>query len=259
MQRMKGKKNLIYRNSLGQEIVFDNSTLFLEGIDMTGTAGIHTVESLAMTDGQTTIRHQLGAKTIPCSFAVKCVGNVEWLKRRLEQVFTPKLEGVLTVITPYLRYEIDCYPQNVPTFKMAENDCVYRFDVDFTADYPYWRVGDKKEYTFPANGGVYIVSDCPFDLPVVVTFPENTGTSVYRNGNHGIYLSSATHPPLRIHTQNFEVYTSVSNFGPWTKGGTRYLSPFEDLTKIEIKYGSNVFWSQEGVTMSYYELSLGEV
>ena len=66
---MRGNKTAVWQNGTGQEIVFDNRTFFLEDIDMTGTAGIHTVETLARADGQVSIAHQLAAKTIPCSFA----------------------------------------------------------------------------------------------------------------------------------------------------------------------------------------------
>ena len=148
---MRGKKNMIFRNALGQEVVFDNRTLFLESIDMIGAPGIHAAESLAGADGQQTICHQLGPKTIPCGLALKAVGDVEWLKNRLSEVFFPGHgnAGTMTVVTQYGRYEIECYPANVPSFTMAENDGAYRFNVDFVADYPYWRKGCSEQLLHP--------------------------------------------------------------------------------------------------------------
>lgn len=258
---MRGKKNLSYRNELGQEVVFDNRVLFLEAIDMIGTPGIHTAESLAMSDGQRTIRHQLGPKTIPCSFAVKDVGDVEWLKNRLTEVFFPKLTGTMTVLTMYGRYEIDCYPLNVPTFRMAENDGVWRFDVDFVADYPYWRVGDKKIISF--SNAVYhnvtIKSYCPYSIPIVAYLPANESdnkTHLYNNGT-GLWLTGG-HPALRINTKNFEIYTKQD--GQWVKGGNQYISGSDRISNIEITYGTNtLYYEDNGAYIEYYDLSMGEI
>ena len=57
---MRGEKNVIYENSLGQRISFDNKKLFIESIDMTGTTGIHASESLASADGQTSVYERCG-------------------------------------------------------------------------------------------------------------------------------------------------------------------------------------------------------
>ena len=69
MYDMNGRKTAVWEDALGQRIVFDNKTFFLESIDMTGTSGVNTVENLAFADGQKTIKRKLGAKTIPCSFS----------------------------------------------------------------------------------------------------------------------------------------------------------------------------------------------
>ena len=58
-------KKVKYRNSLGQEVIFDNKIFFCERIDMTGTSGVHTSDTLAFSDGQITTNHQLSPKTIP--------------------------------------------------------------------------------------------------------------------------------------------------------------------------------------------------
>ncbi len=134
---MRGEKNVIYENSLGQRLVFDNRQLFIEYIDMIGTTGIHAAESLASADGQTSVYHQLGAKTIPCSFALKNINLDDYTKLYLESIFNPKLSGTLTVITKNDVYKIECRPQNFPTFKRDEVKFVYRFDVDFVADFRF--------------------------------------------------------------------------------------------------------------------------
>lgn len=270
---MRGPKNLIYRNSLGQEAVFDNETLYLESIDMIGTPGIHTVETLAFADGQQTIAHQLGAKTIPCSFAIKCVENVEWLKRRLTQIFSPLLSGTMEVITQFDRYEIDCYPLNIPTFKMAENDGVYRFDVDFIADYPYWRVGDKKHISVPPGSGFTpLVSDCPFDIAPEAIIPGNAASSetfynVYFTINgKGLYLygtAGGTNRtfPIKINTLDYSI--TNANTG---ENCNKFINANYNVDELRIKYGNNKLqfaWhggsSTEGAEVHYYKLSMGEM
>lgn len=262
---------MIYRNALGQEVVFDNRVLYLEAIDMIGTPGIHAVEGLAGSDGQRTISHQLGAKTIPCSFAVKDVGNVEWLKNRLTEVFFPKLSGTMTVETMYSHYEIECYPLNVPTFKMAENDGVWRFDVDFSADYPYWRVGAERVVTI-GSGDVdsgrllkTFKSDCPYDIHPTIIFPANS---------RGIVMNIASpnesragfniepHDDFAIRLVSGPKFSMIN-----TSTGascTNYISASVSVGELLIKYGDNIVTvyydgTIPELTISYHDLSMGEI
>ena len=252
---------MIYRNSLGQEVVFDNRVLYLEAIDMIGTPGIHTAESLAMSDGQRTIRHQLGAKTIPCSFAVKDVGNVEWLKHKLTEVFFPKLTGTMTVITMYGRYEIDCYPLNVPTFRMAENDGVWRFDVDFVADDPYWRKGGEHVMTLTDTHSQTLQSYCPFDIYPVLEFPayNNDLGIAFRNsqGENAVYVEDHNFP-IRLTIKPFSMINTSTG-----ANCTNYLQTSKNIGRIVIRYGTNTITrftgSVSGVVLRYYDLSMGEI
>lgn len=262
---MRGKKNLSYRNELGQEVVFDNRVLYLEAIDMIGTPGIHTAESLAMSDGQRTIRHQLGPKTIPCSFAVKDVGNVEWLKNRLTEVFFPKLSSTMTVETMYGHYEIECYPLNVPTFRMAENDGVWRFDVDFVADYPYWRKGAKQSITFTrgAVNSYYIQSRCPYEICPDIYLPASlSSTQMTIKASDvvgGPTLSFLAHDfSITLSTRKFDMRNA--NTGELC---TNYLNPNVPVDDMRIRYGKNfvkvLSGVQDGIVVSWYDLSMGEI
>lgn len=258
---MRGKKNLAWRNELGQEVVFDNRVLFLEAIDMIGTPGIHTAESLAMSDGQRTIRHQLGAKTIPCSFAIKDVGNVEWLKNRLTEVFFPKLSGTMTVETMYGHYEIECYPLNVPTFKMAENDGVWRFDVDFVADDPYWRKGGEHVRTLTGPSHETLMSSCPFDIYPVIEFPaaDNSRVIAFKNslGENTIHIVEHDFP-IRLTTKPFSMLNMNTN-----TSCTNYLTTSQQVGNLVIRYGENKIQGVTGyitdIVIRYYELSMGEI
>lgn len=256
---MRGKKNMRFRNALGQEIFFDNRTLFLESIDMLGTPGIHTIESLAGADGQRTVSHQLGAKTIPCGLAIKDVGDVEWIKRRLTEVFFPKLNGTMTVQTLSNTYQINCYPINVPSFRMAENDGVWRFDVDFVADYPYWKKGKKRPLTFPDNSTVLTYkSSCPFEICPEVYFPAYITGSTVLSVNGKAIAVDAHDFPIKLTTERFGMINTQTG-----ESCTNYLSPSEDIGNLRIRYGTNtiqlVSGVPAGITLRFCELSMGEI
>lgn len=194
---MFGDKVVIWENDIGQSVTFDNEgTLFVESIDMTGTAGIHTVESLAMADGQVSVAHHLSAKTIPCSFAWYGEDDDGTIKRRLAQIFSPLHSGTLTVLTSHsgysasAQYQIGCRPQNVPTFKRDTNLNVWRFDVDFVADFPYWRHGAEQVVTLNSSN-VVVTSSCPFDIPPVIYIPAVSDGQVVIATRHRLNSSES--------------------------------------------------------------------
>ena len=165
---MSGTKTAVWINSLGQKLLLDNRKLLLEYIDMTGTAGIHSTEGHIFADGQTTISHQLGAKTIPCSIAFNDRRHDDHMHDYLTEIFFPKLEGKLIVYSKQNRYEIDCYPQDFPSFKRDKAKHVWKFDVNFVADFPYWRKGSLQNILVSdiptVNSNRILTSYCPFEI-----------------------------------------------------------------------------------------------
>lgn len=248
---MRGEKNVIYENALGQRIVFDNKKLFIESIDMTGNTGIHAVESLAFADGQTSVYHQLGAKTIPCSFALKNINIDMYTKLYLESIFNPNISGTLTVITKNDIYRIDCRPQDVPTFK-RDGRLVYRFDVDFVADFPYWQKGAEIPLSLSAVE-TYVYSNNPIDLPMKIIFPAGEATPFGVNGR-GFTLKSHDFP-ITVNTQNLRV-TNASG-----QNCNQYIDATAPLDEISFKFGKNRIFCPvySGVQIFYYDLSLGEI
>lgn len=249
---MRGEKNVIYENSLGQRLVFDNRQLFIEYIDMIGTTGIHAAESLASADGQTSVYHQLGAKPIPCSFALKNINLDDYTKLYLESIFNPKLSGTLTVITKNDVYKIECRPQNFPTFKRDEVKFVYRFDVDFVADFPYWQKGTEIPLTLKSPE-TFVFSNNPIDLPMKIIFPKGPATLFNVNGK-GFNLRNHT-MPLTVNTQNFKV-TNASG-----QNCNQYIDATAQLDEVYFKYGQNKIICSpfNNVQIFYYNLSLGEI
>ena len=248
---MRGDKIVIYENALGQRLFFDNRQLFAEYIDMTGTSGIHAAESLASADGQTSVYHQLGAKTIPCSFALKNINFDDYTKLYLESIFNPKISGTLTVITKNDMYKIECRPQNVPTFKRDEVKFVYRFDVDFVADFPYWQKGAEISLTLSA-AEIFVYSNNNIDLPMKIVFPAGSATLFNVNGK-GFNLRSHN-IPLTVNTQNFKV-TNLSG-----QNCNQYIDATAQLDEVYFHFGENKIICSpfNNVQIFYYNLSLGE-
>lgn len=260
---MRGNKTAVWRNALGQEIVFDNRTFFLESIDMTGTSGIHTVESLALADGQVTLDHHLAAKTIPCSFAWKDVQDDRWMQNHLSNLFNPLIGGTLTVRTREETYSIDCYPTDVPVFKRNAVPYVWRWNVDFAADNPYWRKGTQRNVALSSlpleNGGRVLVSQCPFEIAPDIYLPASGNLWIAVNGNG--FSVSGHEESVIIKTGTLEVVTAD------TGQDRSYLIDAQyDIDRLRIGYGRNSItcglWSggsPNGVLLSYYNLSMGEV
>ena len=249
---MNGDKIVIFENSLHQRVIFNQKYLFCESIDMTGLSGIHSVQNLAFSDGQVTVSHQLGAKTIPCSFAFKNTKNDGYTKNLLENIFIPKDNGTLTVITKDNTYSIDCYPQNVPVFKRDEVKFVYRFDVDFVADFPYWQKGAEIPLTL-SNAETLVYSNNNIDLPMRIVFPSGPATLFNVNGK-GFILKKHT-MPLTVDTQTFTVKDSQG------KNQNQYIDATAELDEIFFHFGENKIICSPftDVKILYYQLSCGEM
>ena len=219
---------------------------------MTGLSGIHSVQNLAFSDGQVTVSHQLGAKTIPCSFAFKNTKNDGYTKNLLENIFIPKDNGTLTVITKDNTYSIDCYPQNVPVFKRDEVKFVYRFDVDFVADFPYWQKGAEIPLTL-SNAETLVYSNNNIDLPMRIVFPSGPATLFNVNGK-GFILKKHT-MPLTVDTQTFTVKDTQG------KNQTQYIDATAELDEIFFHFGENKIICSPftDVKILYYQLSCGEM
>lgn len=244
-------KTVIWKNDKGLKAVFDNRRLFVESIDMTGSTGIHTVESLAFSDGQTTIAHQLGAKTIPCSFALADKKGDMWLRQHLPLFFDPKTEGTLTVYSGTEQYSIRCYPQNIPVFKRDAVPYVWRFDVDFVADFPYWSRGKRSIQL--AYYSTAVKSSSPFDTPVRIAFPAGSATPFEINGK-GCTIASRD-VPVVIDTKDFSVRDAQGNDKNYLIDATA------PLDEMYLKYGDNNIFCPvyTGVEVSFDILSMGEI
>ena len=261
--KMRGDKTAVYRNELGQELVMDNRTIFLESIDMTGGSGVHVSEGLAGADGQVTVDSRLSAKTIPCKIALYDRQRDDFLRSRVADILSPLLSGTLTVYTRSAKYSIDVRPQDSPTFT-RESLRVWKFNVDFVADFPYWRLGEELPVPLTAANTVFF-SDCVFDLPVRISFPANLSTQFgfqwSRTGavntwsqQKGFSVSSGN-PAMIVDTKSCTVKTAEG------VSCNQYIDASAPLNVMKIRHGYNKIYCLSGydsVTVTYYRLSQGE-
>ena len=266
MYDMNGRKTAVWEDALGQRIVFDNKTFFLESIDMTGTSGVNTVENLAFADGQKTIRRRLGAKTISCSFSYNDIRHDEYIHKMLPKLFIPSIPGKLTVFTPTAEYSIDCSPQAVPVYSRDQDvSFVYRWNVDFIADFPYWRKGSLQNILVSdiptVNSNRILTSYCPFEIAPEIYLPESNASThiqLYALGSTSKSFTVKAHEnfPVRVKTLDFKVIND--NTG---EDQNQLIDATAELDKILIKYGNNIVVASpiQGVRLQYYELSMGEV
>lgn len=262
---MSGTKTAVWINSLGQKLLLDNRKLLLEYIDMTGTAGIHSTEGHIFADGQTTISHQLGAKTIPCSIAFNDRRHDDHMHDYLTEIFFPKLEGKLIVYSKQNRYEIDCYPQDFPSFKRDKAKHVWKFDVNFVADFPYWRKGSLQNILVSdiptVNSNRILTSYCPFEIAPEIYLPESNASThiqLYALGSTSKSFTVKAHEnfPVRVKTLDFKVVND--NTG---EDQNQLIDATVQLDEIRIKYGKNIVVASpiQGVRLQYYNLSNGEI
>ena len=274
---MAGYKTARWTNALGVSVYFDNAgKYYIESIDMTGNSADFTSSPIACADGQTTTDVKLAPKVIPCSFALFDTNNSDTVLTWLSGVFFPKVSGKLTVYTDNDTYRISCRPQTVPTFTREAVGCVWRFNVDFVADYPYWRKGSEHSVTLDSNA-VTVTSECPFDIPPKIIFPANNAditfsiqhrltssdswsTSVDAFKVCGTLGNTARNFPLMIDTQTLRITNANTgaNVNNWVDASAQ-------TDKALIKYGQTqivcmgTFASDNRPTLSYYVLSMGEL
>lgn len=261
---MIGRKTAVYRNELGQEVVMDNRTIFLEYIDMTGVSGRHIREALAGTNGQTTVESFLDAKVIPCSLAfydrTRTAGGDYITSELLGQIFSPELRGVLTVYTRTGRkYSIDVRPQNNPTFK-RDAKRVWRTDIEFFADFPYWRLGEEKSITLTQAGYTSFTSNCVHNIPVRILFPVGY-SGPFRINDYGFNVNLAMNKVER----DFPLWVDTLSCTVKDENGeqkNQWIGIAAPLNMMYLRFGDNKLFTADAdpAPIVYYnKLSLGEV
>lgn len=256
-----GIKKIRYTNSLGVSIDFDNKKLFCENMDLTGMPGTFSVDAFAYTNGQITTSRSIGGRTIPCSFALVDRNDDESLRNKLAAAFSPLLTGTLRIQTGNDMhgnvYEIDVYSSAVPVFKRDSGVWyVWRWDVNFVADYPFFRK-HRPNIVRLSERETVVASYSTIDVPIKITFPQ---TAQFRNVTTGTGFNvraAEGHPfPITVDTAAFTITDSNGD----DAGSAVSIS--DDISRVLLIPGNNTIqcdWNDhtDPVVLEYPELSLG--
>ena len=245
-------KKVKFSNSLG-ELVFDNHLLYCESIDTTGNSVRFISEQLMGTHGNTTLSAWLNAKTVPCVCKFYDRNGNPAFRDYIIQVLNPLIVGELTVHGEYDTYTINCRPSEIPTFTRTDNKLIWAFNVDFIADYPFWRKGVLKNIPLQSANTVKHISTMP-DTPVKIYFPANIGTPPFSINGNGFSFTSSPEVGVYVDTRNYTVTgTDGKDYGN--------LIGTDNIGKCVLQNGNNTIFcpTYQGVIVYYNELSLGVI
>lgn len=252
-----------FKNCYGEEIVFKKHyPLYFEAINTFGISGRFAVQELAFCDGQQTINYSASGKTILAKFAYWDKENDIFMRKKLERVFTPLRPGTLTVYDDWDKYEITVYPSGVPDFSEPGRK-VYKWDVNFVADDPYWkRMPPKKEnlkpvllddYDPPAYGCEKTFRYCgSAPSAPIITFPpiggESAKISIYITNSRGELLKlniTTFDKPVTVDCHNMSVTDSSGDdcshyLDANANIDTPYLTPGENTASLYAPDGAEV-------------------
>lgn len=269
-------KKVIYKNELGMELSADNRTVFCESIDAAGVAGSFITEAPAFAPGQITIDSQIAARVIPCSFAFRDTEAGELQRMELAEIFSPLLSGTLTVWGEENVYTIECRPQAVPSFKRDQSvPYIWRFDVDFVADYPFWKYGSEHSFSAEGSGDYVFAARSKLTLPLPVQIEISDMTE---NVPYAFYIAAKKKTGDRsYYTRNFFDFFGKANTTFYVDGRTLSVKDSDGHSvnavtycsdsEIAVRYGYNYIWLEQPtgaashkrgrVTIRWHNLSLG--
>lgn len=252
-------KSVTYKAENGLEVTFDCcSDLLCEYLDTTSLQGVFATSTLLGSDGQVTTSALIGAKTVVGQFAVDIIDEDRRQKTLdyIKKVFNPKNKknkGKL-IVRSKNDYEIECRPSAVPQFKRDRNvSYIYRFDVDFVCDYPYFK--QCGVITKPlVNGDNVIFSASEIDTPVEIYISDCTGGAIINLENANIEMLSCDNATVSTKT-----FTATDDSGNDVTNKINVSSNIEDF---KLHYGKNNIFlavNSGGAVLRYYYLTTGVI
>src|SRR5574344_2007566 len=177
------------------------------------------------------------------------------MRNRIVSIFTSLENGVLTVWSKTSKYEIDCYVQEIPVITKDSNvPYVYRWNVDFIADYPFWRKGKKRVVNYTnvlqsQNINYYGEIAAPWNLTYKATgniFICNNGHSIKINAYNGyVNIDSYTTKVTNESGQNINYI----------------IDPTTEFDYYNLVPGKNnfVISGADTAALSFYNLAIGVI
>lgn len=249
------RKKIRYKSGDLSLEFWDKAPLYLESIDATSLSGNFAVSTLARSVGQVTDYRTVGSRTIICNCAV-WVTDGDQILDEIIALFNPLRTGTLTITTDSGEYEIDCYPQAVPQIKNDDNrKDIYRFEVDFVCDYPFFRESHNVKKNLNA-GTTKIYSDSVIDTPVEIAIPARDTETLFVLANSVGNFALSVLPCSEQITVDTKTFTAVSENGQDISNKIAVASQIEDFKLV---YGLNSITSSVPFTLCYYNLTLGVI
>lgn len=207
-------KTLTYINSLGAEIVFNNSAPFLlQKFDTSNSVNIYSSKGMNQ-DGKGYIGNTLDSRDVPIEIALIASNEIELINYRdkIYKVFNPKLqEGYLIYKDDIKERKVKCIVNKIPYFSVI-NSITSKCLISLTANNPFWLdLLEAKEEIALWKG------DFSFELELVsggIEFGHREPSLIVNVANNGDVecgmrvefkaLATLTNPSiLNINTQEF--------------------------------------------------------
>lgn len=265
-----GIRKVRYRSYYGEELIFDNRTLFCEEMHIGNAPAKYNGQARAFCDGQYSGDYLVQPLPLNFKFALRDVADDAFLRRKVQDVFTSVRPGVITITEGAEKYTIEAHLTARPDFVRISKR-VWRWDAAFIADFPYFKKGvamKEKELTIGGKemtigGEKSIVSRSPVDVPVIVAI-NATGAIVVGNSTTDQYIYMAIPSnavlPVTIDTENFRIKNGTGvNVNQYLSGnreiGDFVLAPGNNTVYASL-YGSG---SDGTVTIKHWELRGGVI
>ncbi|MDD6488967.1 MAG: hypothetical protein PUG48_04020 [Clostridia bacterium] len=256
-------KTVTFKAKNGISMTFGyKKPLLVEYIDAASLQGVFATNSLLGSVGQVTSSATVGARTVVCRFAV-CITDKDKRNSVLDKatsLFNPLNNGVLTIHSGFKQCEIECHSSAVPEIKRDTTiSHLYRFEVDFVCDYPYFR--QRGQFTVPLVSGINTVrSMSEIDTPVEIYIPDcSNGAKIMLSNTATTSIKTLTilsyNGGLTVSTKDF---TAVSASG----GDLSYkIDVSSNIEDFYLKYGVNklLLSLADSAVLKYYRLYSGVV
>ena len=157
-------------------------------------AGVYDRQSLPGVDGTMLAAAQLGTRPIRIKGLIMGaeMGSRQYPAHRalidkraeLAALFDPTKTGILQYFSPAGIYRIRATPTETPTYSEITTQATCKFEVDFTADDPYW-VDDAE--TIAEVGAAGTLLELPAELATTIGDTSAMGATIYNGTDDIVY------------------------------------------------------------------------
>lgn len=250
------RKIMTYENELGQKMTFcDHAPLYLERLNACSIDADITSEKLLGAVGQRTYDVSLPGQPIEASLAVTEPDSHrrQILLDRVLSLFEPTLSGKMYIRNADGLFFNECRVLSRPFPEKQTVRYMYKFDIRFMADYPYFRRCGEKSVQSAIGDSSSFSSASPVKTPFKAVFVAG-GSGTFRLNGKAFHFTTAL--PV-------DVYFSSSDYSFVDANGNdvSYLvSSLTDFNQAYIRYGNNTIENTFGnVILTYSQYVPGVI